>query len=129
MLGTLVPQGLQSGHLTTHVGTLMWMAPEVLAGGQYGPAADMFSFGVVLWETATHCLPQYDLEDVTASELLALLRTGVRLDRPLGCPAGYEELMAQCWSLVAAARPSFSALLSHPLFVGFNQGERKESVA
>lgn len=30
-----------------------WQAPEVLSGERYGRAADVFSFGVVLWEVMT----------------------------------------------------------------------------
>jgi serine/threonine protein kinase len=30
-----------------------WQSPEMLAGQPYGKAADVFSFGVVLWEVLT----------------------------------------------------------------------------
>jgi serine/threonine protein kinase len=30
-----------------------WQSPEMLAGQPYGKAADVFSFGVVLWEVMT----------------------------------------------------------------------------
>lgn len=30
-----------------------WQSPEMLSGQPYGKAADVFSFGVVLWETIT----------------------------------------------------------------------------
>ena len=30
-----------------------WLAPEVMQGQQAGPAADVFSFGVVMWELLT----------------------------------------------------------------------------
>jgi serine/threonine protein kinase len=30
-----------------------WQSPELLAGQPYGKAADVFSFGVVLWEIMT----------------------------------------------------------------------------
>ncbi|KAJ0392946.1 hypothetical protein ATCC90586_010523 [Pythium insidiosum] len=43
--------------MTVGVGTLRWMAPEVMSGGRYGDRADVFSFGVILSELDTHELP------------------------------------------------------------------------
>lgn len=43
--------------MTIGVGTSLWMAPEVIMGERYGEKADVFSFGVVLSELATHELP------------------------------------------------------------------------
>jgi serine/threonine protein kinase len=34
-----------------------WLAPEVLDGQQATPAADVFAFGVVLWEVLTWDIP------------------------------------------------------------------------
>lgn len=34
-------------------GALPWAAPEVLKGGAFKSSADIFSFGVVLWEIVT----------------------------------------------------------------------------
>ena len=31
-------------------GSPAWMAPELLQGGEVTPKADVFSFGVILWE-------------------------------------------------------------------------------
>jgi serine/threonine protein kinase len=37
------------------------MAPEVLAGKSYDCAADVYSFGVILWELLTWRIPWEDL--------------------------------------------------------------------
>jgi serine/threonine protein kinase len=38
-----------------------WMAPEVVAGKSYDRAADVYSFGIILWELATWRIPWDDL--------------------------------------------------------------------
>lgn len=43
--------------LTVGVGTLLWMAPEVMVDEKYDEKADVFSFGVVLSELDTHAMP------------------------------------------------------------------------
>ncbi|POM70193.1 Serine/threonine protein kinase, partial [Phytophthora palmivora] len=39
--------------MTGNCGTTQWMAPEVLAAEKYTEKADVFSYGVVVWETVT----------------------------------------------------------------------------
>lgn len=37
--------------MTKGVGTVLWMAPELLTGSEhYGPEVDVFSYGVIMWE-------------------------------------------------------------------------------
>jgi serine/threonine protein kinase len=36
------------------IGTPLWMAPEVLQNKAYDESADIYSFGIVLWELLTH---------------------------------------------------------------------------
>lgn len=31
------------------IGTPQWMAPEILRGSEYTKAADIYSFGVIMW--------------------------------------------------------------------------------
>jgi serine/threonine protein kinase len=39
------------------IGTPHWMAPEILRGEKYEEAADVYSFGVILWEMMTGEIP------------------------------------------------------------------------
>ena len=41
---------VQSGHSAGVVGTLMYMAPEVLSGHVADPRADQYSLGIIAWE-------------------------------------------------------------------------------
>jgi len=38
--------------MTGKIGTYQWMAPEVIKSQKYTEMADVFSFGVILWEIA-----------------------------------------------------------------------------
>lgn len=47
------------GMMTGQCGTYQWMAPEVIGGHIYTEKADVFSFGINLWELLTRKIP-YD---------------------------------------------------------------------
>jgi serine/threonine protein kinase len=44
------PSPLATPNNPRQVGSLLYMAPEVLAGGTYSEKVDVFSFGVMLYE-------------------------------------------------------------------------------
>ena len=50
--------------LTANVGTIHWMAPEVLTGTQYDESADIYSVGIVLWELFTGLCPYEGMKQV-----------------------------------------------------------------
>lgn len=39
--------------MTAKIGTFQWMAPEVITSESYSEKADVYSFGIILWEIAT----------------------------------------------------------------------------
>jgi serine/threonine protein kinase len=45
-------KGLEN-YMTGKIGTYQWMAPEVISGQKYTEKADVFSFGIILWEIAS----------------------------------------------------------------------------
>ena len=45
-------KGLQN-YMTGKIGTYQWMAPEVISAFQYTEKADIYSFGIILWEIAS----------------------------------------------------------------------------
>lgn len=42
-----------ANYMTSKIGTYQWMAPEVISGQVYTEKADVFSFGIILWEIAS----------------------------------------------------------------------------
>ena len=106
-----------SGTSTKAVGTLLWMAPEVFRGDtDYGPAVDVYSFGIVLWELSTRKLPWDDegVDNQSPPEFFTMLnkalQTGVRPLLPASLVVGHPafcRIMLSCWAGDPADRPSF----------------------
>eukprot|EP00039_Didymoeca_costata_P032191 m.37028 g.37028 ORF g.37028 m.37028 type:complete len:468 (+) comp9230_c0_seq1:155-1558(+) len=105
--------------MTTAVGTPLYMSPEVMDRGKYGPSADVWSFGVVLWEVCSRNPPDVDKFDENfpregpfLSSFLRFLQQGNRL--PLTkeiCPSPMlAKIISQCWQLSPLARPTFDDL-------------------
>ena len=98
---------------TQNVGTPLWMAPEVLAGRKYGPSADVYSFGIVMWEIAARCQPW---SDVRESFLLdALLKRIMADQRPAvdsAWPHSYVVVMRECWATEPQTRPAFAEIVA-----------------
>jgi serine/threonine protein kinase len=53
-----------------------WMAPEVIEHKPYGEKADVFSFGILLWELLTGRVPY---EDMTPLQVRSLLNAQLAL--------------------------------------------------
>ncbi|EDQ89951.1 uncharacterized protein MONBRDRAFT_36839 [Monosiga brevicollis MX1] len=102
--------------LTAAVGTPLYCAPEVLRGDEYHLPADMYSFGVTMWETATRALPDllaltYGDQTPSGPFLSTLLRTieeghQLILDPEMDVPDGYADLMERCLQRDPALRPT-----------------------
>ncbi|KAG2485770.1 hypothetical protein HYH03_015484 [Edaphochlamys debaryana] len=97
-----------TGHMTAETGTYRWMAPEVIEHKPYDEKADVFSFGVVLWELLTCKVPYSDMTPLQAA--VGVVQKGLRPGIPPNCPAPLADLMEACWAGSPTARPSFREL-------------------
>lgn len=95
--------------MTGNCGTTQWMAPEVLAAEKYTEKADVFSYGVVLWETVTRQCPYEGLSQIQAA--LGVLNNNLRPTIPANCPPLFKKLMTLCWVSKPEERPTFEAIL------------------
>ncbi|KAK6110868.1 Protein tyrosine kinase family protein [Brugia pahangi] len=88
---------------------IRWMPIESLEEQQYTFKADVWAYGIVLWELATRGLiPYADLEFI---DILRLLKSGHRLMKPKGCPDNlYHYVMRRCWLEDPKRRPTFLEL-------------------
>jgi len=96
--------------LTRQVGTHPWMAPEVPSGA-YDHKADVFSFGMVMFEVFAQEIP---FEGLEASSIPALVLRGERPDLDAVPPEVSDEmleLMLWAWLDDPTKRPSFATIL------------------
>jgi serine/threonine protein kinase/Tol biopolymer transport system component len=78
------------------IGTVAYMAPEVLAGGESDERSDLFALGVVLYEMLTGTLPFPG--ETSATVMAAILEKEPRPLRDVqpGIPPALERLIATC---------------------------------
>ncbi|KAM5565230.1 serine/threonine-protein kinase STY46-like [Rosa sericea] len=100
----------QSGVMTAETGTYRWMAPEVIEHKPYDHKADVFSFGVILWELLTGKLPYENLTPLQAA--LGVVKKGLRPTIPKHTNPMLAELMESCWQQDASLRPEFSEIVN-----------------
>ncbi|OQR92389.1 protein kinase [Achlya hypogyna] len=96
--------------MTGNCGTVQWMAPEVLGNQKYTEKADVFSFGIVIWECVTGECPYDGMTQIQAA--LGVLNRNLRPVVPKTCPPFLAQLMKACWARQPELRPSFLQIVS-----------------
>jgi len=99
--------------VTALVGTIQYMAPEMLtaaAAGQseYSAAVDIYSFAIILWQLLTCGSPfERELEDYGRVGLLhRIAREGLRPEVPGWSPPQLSQLIKECWADAEHMRPT-----------------------
>jgi serine/threonine protein kinase len=93
----------------TRVGTPQWMAPEVLRQESYSEKADVWSFGVVMWELITLRAPFAGHTPLQVITMVA--HQNKILPVPVNCDPVLAEIMQKCWLQAFRDRPSFDEIL------------------
>ncbi len=93
------------------VGSAAYMAPEVAGRASLGPAADWYSYGVVLYHAATGRLP---FEGTGVEVLLARMQHDAPPPRRCApaLPAGFDALCVRLLARDPAARPDADEILA-----------------
>ncbi|KAH9759312.1 serine/threonine-protein kinase STY46 [Citrus sinensis] len=113
----------QYGVMTAETGTYRWMAPENGDSDCQGVLicrsitfviiiichrADVFSFGIVLWELVTGKLPYDDLTPLQAA--VGVVQKGLRPTIPVHTHPILVDLLERCWQRDPSLRPDFSEI-------------------
>lgn len=89
------------------VGTLRWMAPELLTlSPNYTKKTDIFAYGIVLWEIAACQLPYPRVKDETL--IIGLVKSGERAEVDPKWPEVFSNLLKQCWAKEPEDRPEIT---------------------
>ncbi|KAE9596556.1 putative dual-specificity kinase TKL-Pl-4 family [Lupinus albus] len=99
----------QSGVMTAETGTYRWMAPEVIEHKPYDQKADVFSFGISLWELLTRELPYSHLTPLQAA--VGVVQKGLRPTIPKNTHPRLSGLLHRCWQQDPVERPNFSEII------------------
>ena len=91
-------------------GTTSYTAPEVIKCSPWNERADVFSFGVLLWELTHLTRPWEGFADYQVMYQVA--ERGARLPFAEGLDAGLQHLIETCWAEDPAQRPPFDQLLT-----------------
>ncbi|KAF0685919.1 Aste57867_22236 [Aphanomyces stellatus] len=85
----------QDDTMTSNIGTVAWIAPEVLTGGRYSEKADIYSFGVFLSELDTLESPYAEMSERNAG--------------------GFSNARIAMMVSEGALQPSFTDAIPHPI--------------
>lgn len=85
-----------------------WMSPEAIMYRNFSTDSDVWSYGVLLWETFSYGLQPYC--GYSNQEVIEMVCSYQLLHCPDDCPGWLYTLMLECWSQLPAGRPHFKDL-------------------
>ena len=103
---------LRDEHMTKLRGTFQWMAPEVITNEHYTEKADVYSFGIILWEFWSKDPPY---KGIKAKEVGIKVKNNknYRPNIPDEVPQEIVELIKCCWDADPEKRPSFINIINY----------------
>lgn len=101
--------------LTSIKGTPLYMSPEMLNDKAYGPKADLWGLGVLLYELATGIPPFY------ASNIQQLMKLIINPYTPIQYPSSMSNSLVSFLQLLLVREPHLRAnwetILQHPFII------------
>ncbi|RHZ88727.1 hypothetical protein Glove_21g182 [Diversispora epigaea] len=107
-LSKIAGQSLENSNNRNLIGVLPYIAPEVLCGEEYTKAADVYSFGIIVYEFITGFAPYYDVpHDINLARQIC---NGLRPKIPFHTPKLITGIIMRCWDARVIHRPTFEEL-------------------
>ncbi|XP_061414330.1 dual specificity mitogen-activated protein kinase kinase 5 isoform X1 [Lethenteron reissneri] len=111
----------------TYVGTNAYMAPERIAGEQYGIHSDVWSLGISFMELALGRFPYPQIQKNQGSLMPLQLLQCIVVENPPTLPAGqfcapFEHFITQCMRKLPTERPAPEDLMVHQFIKQFDDG-------
>jgi serine/threonine protein kinase len=106
-ISTILPLGRSSK--MDHGGTPLYTAPEVVSREECGYPADVYSYGILLYELVTGN-PAFPVP-LPTEQLLECIRTGRHPEMPRHVSEFYSDLIERCWQIDPSKRPTFRDIL------------------
>lgn len=104
--------GEGEAQMTGMAGTFHWMAPEVLENSPYTFKADVYSFGIVLWEILAREPPFAEYPPHKIMYNVINYKERPPLDKiEKECPQELIFIMRACWEQDPSKRPNFSDII------------------
>eukprot|EP00210_Caulerpa_lentillifera_P007187 g6877.t1 len=95
-------------HIDTFTcGTVSHSAPELFRHGLLTPAADVYSFGILLWELVSGTKA---FSGTPHNSIIMAVTSGRRPQLPAFCPQALSRLINDCWQDSHSDRPSFKTV-------------------
>ena len=102
---------------TRQHGSLLYMAPEVLADKDYDGKADVYSFAILMFEVVTEKLPYPQLINANDFEFAKqIIENKIRPKFTDPVKESIKELIEQCWSEDPKERPTFEEIFNKLAF-------------
>ncbi|KAK4289572.1 hypothetical protein Pmani_037467 [Petrolisthes manimaculis] len=112
-------------NMTKQPGNLRWMAPEVFTQcTRYSIKADVFSFGLCLWELLASELPFAHLKPAAAAADMAYRHSRPPLE--MAFPVEVSVVLEKAWHKIPEQRPNFAEIIDELEVLCANQKACKE---
>ncbi|RHZ48172.1 hypothetical protein Glove_557g60 [Diversispora epigaea] len=89
-------------------GIIPYLAPEILKGGEYTQASDIYAFGMVMLEVFTSYPPFYNIphDENLESEICNGFKPEIKCE----IPQLLKDIMEKCWDIEPCNRPTVKGL-------------------
>jgi serine/threonine protein kinase len=125
-LSRVITQG--ATHLSTHTfGTITHQPPELMRSGRLSKPADVYSFGVLMWEMIMAAHPWTG--KMMGEIMTAVMIEGKRLSFGSTIPQAFAQLAEGCWEEDPASRPTFAQITAQLEQLLSKEDELQEEVS